>query len=64
MLTEPLPTPNTATGQFWDRGGFPYRRAFYSKFLVLSGGQDKVPGVFLYADSRHADRSVQAYPAP
>jgi hypothetical protein len=50
-LTEPLPTPNAATGLFWDRGGFPYRRAFYSKFLILSGGQDQIPGVFLYAET-------------
>jgi len=49
MLTEPLPNPGGAF--YWDRGGFPYRRAFYSKFLVLSGGQDQVPGVFLYANA-------------
>ena len=36
---------------FWDRGDFPYRRAFYSKFLILSGGQDQQPGVFLYSDA-------------
>jgi len=51
LLTEPLPGPANAPGQFWDRGGFPYRRAFYSKFLILSGGPDKVPGVFLYSDA-------------
>jgi len=50
-LTEPYPSPNPTTGLFWDRGGFQYRRAFYSKFLVLSGGPDQVPGVFLYADA-------------
>ncbi len=53
-LTEPYPNPSPTTGAeaglFWDRGGFPYRRAFYSKFLVLSGGPDLVPGVFLYSD--------------
>ena len=30
--------------------GTSYRRAFFTKFLVLSGGQDQVPGVFLYTD--------------
>jgi len=50
-LTEPYPSPDPTTGLFWDRGGFKYRRAFYSKFLVLSGGQDQVPGVFLYSDA-------------
>ncbi|MFI5460506.1 MAG: prepilin-type N-terminal cleavage/methylation domain-containing protein [Isosphaerales bacterium] len=51
-LTEPLnPNPFLTTGVLWDRGGFPFRRAFYSKFLVLSGGQDQVPGVFLYSDA-------------
>jgi hypothetical protein len=51
LLTEPYPNPNPATGQFWDRGGFPYRRAYYSKFLILSAGHDQLPGVFLYSDS-------------
>ena len=27
------------------------RRAFFTKFLVLSGGPDRVPGVFLYTDA-------------
>ncbi len=49
-LTEPFPH-NGASTVYWDRGGvFPYRRAFYTKFLILSGGPDKQPGVFLYAD--------------
>ena len=49
-LCEPLPSQGGAS--FWDRGGtYPLRRAFYSKFLILSGGPDQVPGVFLYADS-------------
>jgi len=51
LLTEPLSNPQTSGGLYWDRGGFPFRRAFYSKFLILSGGPDKVPGVFLYADA-------------
>ena len=48
-LTEPL--PNGAGPTFWDRGGTYPRRAFYSKFLILSGGRDKQPGVFLYSDA-------------
>ena len=53
-LCEPLPNTGTGglAGTFWDRGTtYPLRRAFYSKFLILSGGPDLVPGVFLYADS-------------
>ena len=38
-------------GLDWDRSGQTSRRAFFSKFLVLSGGPDQVPGVFLYADA-------------
>ncbi len=51
-LTEPL-TPGTGA-TFWDRGGGQIgipRRAYYSKFLILSGGRDKQPGVFLYSDA-------------
>ena len=54
-LGEPMPAPTAKSGNpgtFWDRGtAFPARRAFYSKFLILSGGPDTLPGVFLYADS-------------
>jgi prepilin-type N-terminal cleavage/methylation domain-containing protein len=37
------PTPGIGTG--WDRGGGSNRRAFYSRFLILSSGPDKEPGV-------------------
>ncbi len=50
-LVEPLGLP--AIGVGWDRSGsapLGFRRAFFTKFLVLSGGQDLVPGVFLYTD--------------
>jgi prepilin-type N-terminal cleavage/methylation domain-containing protein len=49
-VTEPYPTPG---GQlFWDRGTtYGARRAFYSKFLIVSGGQDQQLGVFLYPDT-------------
>jgi hypothetical protein len=46
-LTEPYPAG--ATGPvYWDRSGNSFRRAFFTKFLILSGGPDGVPGVFLY----------------
>lgn len=49
-LTEPFPSPGGPT--FWDRGTvYGGRRAYYSKFLILSGGLDATPGVFLYADA-------------
>jgi prepilin-type N-terminal cleavage/methylation domain-containing protein len=53
-LTEPLANTgftNAYAPQPWDRGSYPNRRAFYSKFLILSGGLDQQPGVFLYADA-------------
>ncbi len=51
-LTEPMPIPPSpvVTGVPWDRGGN-YRRAFYSKFLILSAGPNGSPGVFLYSDA-------------
>jgi prepilin-type N-terminal cleavage/methylation domain-containing protein len=51
-LTEPLSGADGSTGNFWDRGTtYPFRRAFYSKFLILSAGPDTLPGVFLYANA-------------
>ncbi len=51
-LTEPMPLPSVPSGFLWDRGAtFPYRRAFYSKFLILSAGPNGAPGVFLYSDA-------------
>jgi len=55
LLHEPLyrgtaPTP----GEFWDRGAprtiFAARRAYSSKFLVVSAGPDKELGLFQYDD--------------
>jgi prepilin-type N-terminal cleavage/methylation domain-containing protein len=52
-LTDPNGHPtlksSMTTNWLWDRGatsstGFP-RRAYYSRFVVLSGGADKIPGV-------------------
>jgi type II secretory pathway pseudopilin PulG len=51
-LSEPTPPFAGSAGIFWDRGGSFVRRAFYSKFLILSGGPDKRPGVFLYSDAQ------------
>jgi len=46
-LTEPFQhTGNTSL--FWDRGSvFPYRRAFFSKPLIVSSGPDGQLGIFL-----------------
>ena len=52
-LTEPLPLSGNYSGEYevdWDRSGTG-RRAFFTKFLVLSGGPDQAPGVFLYGDA-------------
>ena len=50
-LTEPVPLGSNSPALYWDRSGNYQRRAFYTKFLILSGGRDRQPGVFLYADS-------------
>ena len=50
-LSEPVPLGSNPPGLYWDRSGSFLRRAYYSKFLILSGGRDKQPGVFLYADA-------------
>jgi hypothetical protein len=61
-ITEPMPVtpPNLFV---WDRSGSP-RRAFYSKFLILSSGPDGLPGVFLYSDAtlKQLATTVAAYP--
>ncbi len=43
-LTEPVPLGSSRPGLYWDRSGSFSRRAYYSKFLILSGGRDKQPG--------------------
>jgi len=48
-LSEPMQLQNGSNLFLWDRGGS-YRRAFYSKFLILSAGPNGAPGVFLYSD--------------
>ncbi len=40
----------TTSSQAWDRSGY-YRRAFYSKFLIVSSGPDKLLGLFQYNDT-------------
>jgi hypothetical protein len=49
-LTEPKPVTQNVQFFLWDRGGS-YRRAFYTKFLILSAGPNSQPGVFLYSDT-------------
>jgi prepilin-type N-terminal cleavage/methylation domain-containing protein len=46
-LSEPM--QNTSTGQAWDRSNY-YRRAFYSKLLIVSSGPDRQLGLFQYSD--------------
>ena len=58
-LHEPFPSPLSqygALGQFWERSapnssGFESRRAFYTRFLIVSSGPDKQLGIFQYADT-------------
>src|SRR5271157_2644627 len=58
-LTEPFQNPGTPQF-YWDRSsavypngtlGLGYRRAFFSKPLIVSAGPDQQPGVFLYPDT-------------
>jgi hypothetical protein len=58
LLHEPLYNSSTVpSGAFWDRGAgpaggpFAARRAYSSKFLILSSGPDMLPGVFQYTDA-------------
>jgi hypothetical protein len=54
-LTEPYPVAQKATNpptlEYWDRSLGSYRRAFYSKFLIVSGGPDQLVGIFRYPDT-------------
>ncbi len=62
-LVEPYPSAGGAG--FWDRGStYGSRRAFYTKFLILSGGPDKAPGVFLYSDAAIQGAGVAGTKAP
>jgi hypothetical protein len=48
-LTDPLPTAGGPND--WDRGTtYGARRAFYSKFLIVSSGPDQQLGIFRYTD--------------
>jgi hypothetical protein len=53
-LTEPMQfvaPPTGGSNRYWDRGGYAglnYRRAFFTKPLILSGGPDQQPGVGLF----------------
>jgi prepilin-type N-terminal cleavage/methylation domain-containing protein len=38
------PYPGSTTGTSWDRGGGYNRRAYFSRFLIVSGGPDRQPG--------------------
>jgi len=48
----PMADPNwtvgtTNPGLMWDRSGATGRRAYFSKFLILSSGPDRQPGVIM-----------------
>ncbi len=71
-LHEPLPVSGTGLlGEFWERSapnasGFAARRAFYTRFLIVSSGPDKQLGIFQYADAPTliaAAQSAQVTPA-
>ncbi|SIN70555.1 prepilin-type N-terminal cleavage/methylation domain-containing protein [Singulisphaera sp. GP187] len=66
-LVDPMATSGTiaSNATFWDRStgtdtGYYVRRAYYSRFLILSGGPDKIPGVAQLGVNYRAidDRSV------
>jgi type II secretory pathway pseudopilin PulG len=46
IIIDPQTASTSQNVQMWDRTGNSRRRAYYSKFLVLSGGPDKEIGVF------------------
>lgn len=54
-LHEPLTTSSASFGTLWDRGApagpFAARRAFFTKFLIVSSGPDKELGLFRYDDA-------------
>lgn len=46
MLVEPLSIGGASPNTFWDRSqNFYQRRAYYTRFLILSAGPDGLPGV-------------------
>ncbi len=58
-LVEPVPGGGGA--YYWDRGAiYGSRRAFYSKFLVASGGLDGQLGIFLYSDAALSSLGTRA----
>jgi hypothetical protein len=59
-LTEPYPVAASPPYEYWDRSSGGFRRAYYSKFLILSGGPDETPGVFLYSDAALAKAASPA----
>ena len=53
-LTEPDPYATANFAMYWDRSsnkGYGTRRAYYSKFLIVSGGPDLTVGIFRYPDT-------------
>ncbi|WP_206107865.1 type II secretion system protein [Paludisphaera rhizosphaerae] len=59
-LTEPMEyyVPDPTVSKYWDRANsasFGYRRAFFTKPLILSGGPDGTPGVVTVNPSSYSD---------
>lgn len=60
-IVEPLSYQGANPTQFWDRSPtFFQRRAFYTRFLVLSGGPDGIPGVPILPDAQIANLLASA----
>jgi prepilin-type N-terminal cleavage/methylation domain-containing protein len=54
-LSEPFPYSSSFSATYWDRSQttkpqYGSRRAFYSKFLIVSSGPDQTSGIFRYPD--------------
>jgi prepilin-type N-terminal cleavage/methylation domain-containing protein len=61
-LSEPDPYAKANFSLYWDRSfnpGFGSRRAFYSKFLIASGGPDEIVGIFRYPDTSPPNSASQ-----
>ena len=53
-LSEPDPYTSANYSYYWDRSsntGYGYRRAFYTKPLIVSSGPDETSGIFRYPDA-------------
>ncbi len=67
LLVDPNFTAGNTVGTNWDRGGAFARRAYFSKFLILSGGPDREPGVAQfnkdYSDAAGGSTNIFTFPS-